>query len=120
MGFSLKKLGKKVSGAVPGLVQNNIDFYKGLGTGNFGQARDAASGAFATAGNIVGLVDDPKAPNAPSVPGGAPDRSAANLSELDIQRRDFARKRGMRTSFAGSSMGGMDSSPFASNLLLGV
>ncbi len=113
------EVGGFIKNDVPGLLQDNVDFYAGLLTGDFGKSKNAFMDTVNRIGKRTNLLDDEKAPEGPTEVDGEPSLASATLDALQMERRNLARKRSMRTNMTGGA-GLMDQAPTYSTALLGV
>lgn len=136
MGFSLKKaakaatnvispvtigfssLPKNLQSNIKGLGQANVDFYKGLFTGNFGKAKDAFKSAGVNAGEATGLIKRPTSSDPAAAPVG-PSESAIRNQGLAEQNDMLRRRRASGQGAFGTLFGTGGTYGSASTSLLG-
>lgn len=117
MGFG--SLPKNIQGNIKDLGQANVDIYKGLFTGNFGQAKDSFIKAGVAGGEMTGLIQRQKEAAAPGVAPTGPTRDQIATQELGAQNDLLKKRRASQTLFAGGSLESPSGFSSASSLLGG-
>lgn len=101
-------------------AEENVNTFVGLGSGNFGQARDSVTSSGVRAGQQTNLIEKQKKPEPVKAPPG-PNEQAIASAAMNAQLESLKRQRASRTLFAGASLSGSapSASPSASTSLLG-